>query len=222
MACNYHNGSIGCHSHTTVGLGCHSHVIDSLCDYHNAQIGCQSNDQTLITEPNVPPCPANITVFTDPIIDTTVKVKADHINELRASIDAERVRRGFPQIWAGSQKTVGDVVDDDELTQLKNAIDEIRAGLEWPVMTGFVEDTGSKIEGQRVEEIRSNLETSKAECVCQCNYACTCNCNYDCTCNCNYECTCNCNYGCTCNCNYACTCNCYYSDKTLKKNIVFI
>ena len=238
ISCHTHNAAIGCHTHNAT-IGCHTHVVTGVCDGHNATIACHSHDNSLVTAPNVPPCPSNVVTFSDPSLDPGVdKVRAADINELRFAIDAERSRRGLPTFFVGGEVSAGQVVDDANLITLRTALDSARPGLTWTQVVPGIENAGVKIRASRVEEVRANLNLSSVECACQCNYACTCNCNYQCTCNCyysctcncNYQCTCNCNYGCTCNCNYSCTCNCnytctcncYYSDKNLKKDIRFI
>ena len=221
MACNAHNATIGCHSHSAAA-GCHSNTTSGFCDSHIGTVGCPNHDGSAVTDPGIPPCPTNINSFTDELVPGETKVQKWHINELRAAIDAERVRRSMSQVWSGAKVESGDVVDDRDILSLREALDAARVGLSWTHLTPGMEDTGQKVTAIRINEVRSNLEISSTECSCQCNYACTCQCNYSCTCNCNYSCTCNCNYSCTCNCNYSCTCNCYYSDEDLKKNIRFI
>ena len=232
MACNGHNGTVSCHSHTG-GIGCHSHNATISCAGHSTSVGCHSHNGLAN---GGTPCPGNVSSFTDGTLTTDTKVKNTHINELRAAIDAERVRRGYGQSWSGATLGVGTTIDDSHVIGLRNALAGVRSGLSWAVINTIVQGT-TPIDETHINEARNNVQTAEAECVCYCNYGCTCNCNYGCTCNCNYACTCNCNYSCTCNCNYSCTCNCNYctcncnyacvcncnySDKNLKKDIVFI
>jgi len=174
-------------------------------------------------------CPANQTLWTDPTINTAIKVKAVHINELRTAIQNEQTRRHTTPVDFGTDVTTGDTVKASDTQALK---DEIEALFPFTGSWAYNYTTISKIEGGILSEVRYNLNDAENNCLCNCNYCtcqcnyCTCDCNY-CTCDCNYctcdcnYCTCNCNY-CTCNCNYACTCNCNYSDEELKKEISYV
>ena len=241
ISCAVHNTTIACHSHNTV-IACHSHNTVIACTGHNTTVACHSHVGTV----GVGPCTTNLSTFTDPVLDTNVKVKAIHINELRAAIDDERVRRGSARVWNGATIAAGsDIIDDNDVKSLRDALEAVAPARSWPLVDAIVEGS-SAADDSHISEIRSNVNITEGECLCHCNYACTCNCNYACTCycnyactcNCNYACTCNCNYGCTCycnygctcycnytctcNCNYACVCNCNYSDETLKTDIVYI
>lgn len=158
-------------------------------------------------------CPSNSTVWTDPVISHNVRVKAQHINELRAAINAEKTRRHLTTYNFGSNLVRGNIILKSHTKDLRDQIENMRS-FNWTYDYSLIRLIDSGI----ISEVRSAINDLENDCLCNCNY-CTCNCNY-CTCNCNY-CTCNCNY-CTCNCNYSCTCNCNYSDKNLKEDIEYL
>jgi len=181
-------------------------------------------------------CPANQSSWTDPTLSNTIKIKAQHINELRTSINGEQGRRHTTPHNFGTSRSSADKVTRVDTQTLRDQIEALH-----PFTGSWVYNynTISKIEAAILTEVRTNLNDSENDCLCNCNYCtcqcnyCTCNCNY-CTCDCNYctcdcnyctcdcnYCTCNCNY-CTCNCNYSCTCNCNYSDEELKEEISYM
>jgi hypothetical protein len=150
-----------------------------------------------------------------------VSIQEYHFNEIRTAVGQELTRRGLSWASVGGDpvsRSEGGSVGYLEWRTLRNNIYAIKTFTQtYSSNTNLAPDT--TVIDQSAEELRTAINSARAVCVCQCNYACTCNCNYPCTCNCNYPCTCNCNYPCTCNCNYACTCNCNYSDIRLKKDI---
>ena len=167
-------------------------------------------------------CSTNQTSWTDPTISTSVKVKAQHINELRNAINGEQSRRHTTPLSFGADRTAMNVVTKKDT---KDLIYQIEALYPFTGSWAYTYSTISKVEGAIITEVRGNLNNAENDCLCNCNYCtcqcnyCTCDCNY-CTCDCNY-CTCNCNY-CTCNCHYSCTCNCNYSDERVKEEIEYI
>ena len=186
-------------------------------------------------------CVANQTVWDEGTLNTTVKIKADHINELREAISLEQTRRHTTPHFGVPGSSLSEVAIGDKATRVdtKELRDQIESLYPFTGAWAYNYNTISKIEGSILTEARTNINDAENDCLCNCNYCtcqcnyctcdcnyCTCQCNY-CTCDCNYctcqcnYCTCNCNY-CTCNCNYSCTCNCNYSDEELKENIEYI
>ncbi len=210
MACNGHTGTTACATHDATAGACALHTGE--CEAHSGRIP-----------------PGTETLFTDPVIDTTVLIKADHVNELKLAIQDELARRSVSASLPPAV-AVGDVIDDALYTQLRDAIND---ALPWSYPSSVDSDMeeADTVLSQTMGDLRQRINYLEAACLCDCNYACTCDCDYACTCQCNYSCTCNCNYiapcacdcnyvppcpcdcdyNCTCDCNYACTCDCNYA-----------
>ncbi len=172
------------------------------CVSHNPpNYGCQ-NDTAPNPNPGTP-CPTNMTTFS-----TDTVVRDEHINELRTAINDEKARRGEVSETFTDTIAVGGVIKGLYVEELQATIEAMKS-FTW--VEAYTNLAGSTIKDEYFTELRTNVNTVEAECLCDCNY-CTCDCNY---------CTCNCNYGCTCNCNHSCTCNCAYSDERLKIEIVY-
>jgi hypothetical protein len=245
---------MACTGHVAVPCTCQS--VTCVCNaYNGSNWACTCNSQGgsnwwtcvhvydsfyLINDA----CPANQTTWTESL-NTNIKIKASHINELRAAINSEQTRRHTSPYSFGSAESTSTTVTQQDTKDLS---DQIEALIPFTGTWAYNYSLISKIEAAILIEVRANLNDAENDCLCNCNYCtcqcnyctcncnyctcqcnyctcncnyCTCNCNY-CTCNCNYACTCNCNYACTCNCNYACTCNCNYSDERLKENIHYM
>jgi hypothetical protein len=101
-------------------------------------------------------------------------------------------------------KTSDDIVYSDDWLMMPDGLNECDA---WSPTWSNTQhmSAGAPILVNTINEMRDQMNTLRAECLCNCNYSCTCNCNY-----------------CTCNCNYACTCNCNYSDRRLKTDIKYL
>jgi len=169
-------------------------------------MACTGHTNSCPTHPGYDPPLAGVS-WTDPTIGTDDEVKATHFNEMTYYTNFEFTRRGespsggFPP----SNKTSSDIVYAvdyrnirDHLKYLNRAWDNAYIGY------GVITDL-QPIQDETTEAFRDEIDTLRAECLCDCNYSCTCNCNY-----------------CVCNCNYACTCNCNYSDKKLKREIKYL
>ncbi len=126
-------------------------------------------------------------------------------------INYEINRRGSskPSGWdtwyaQASPKTSDDIIYASDWLFFKKGLDACKAWTPtYATNAHFV--AGQPILYNSLTEMRTQVNTLRAECLCNCNYSCTCNCNY-----------------CTCNCNYSCTCNCNYSDRRLKTDIKYL
>ena len=145
-------------------------------------------------------CPANQSSWTDVTLNTAIKVKAVHVNELRTAINTEQTRRHVTPFNFGTTRSTANVVTRQDTKELR---DQIEALYPFTGAWSYTYSTISKIEGAILTEVRANLNDAENDCLCNCNY-CTCQCNY-----------------CTCNCNYGCTCNCNYSDEELKQEVEY-
>jgi hypothetical protein len=163
--------------------------------------------------------PVSAVSWTDPV-PQSVAITAAQFSQLRTAVLQELTRRSTSYVIPTVSINV--VIHANEWREVRNGINACKAWTFPSTVDNTALAVGANIQADSIVALRSKVNTLKAECVCNCNYACTCNCNYPCTCDCNYSCTCNCNYPCTCNCNYTCTCDCNYSDERLKIDIDFI
>ena len=183
---------MACIGHVT-GSACTSHV-NSPCTGHTGSV------------PEGTP-----TVWTDVPLTTSIRIKAQHHNELRIAINTELAKRSHT--WVHDPGAVNSTIKvlSTHVRDLRNGINAALAWT-WPSILADVEtEVGDKVLALQYNTLRDRVNYMETiPCSCNCNYTCTCLCNYACTCLCNYACTCNCN-NCTCNCNYACTCVCNYA-----------
>lgn len=171
-------------------MSCHSHC--NQCALHPGYIG-----------------PVTPTSWTNDPVDTGIRVKDDHFNELRSAIQDELDRRSLAE--QTTYPDPGAVNTDDTIyyqhyRYVRNQI--IKAsGYTWDPdsVDSTVLNAGEHILAESTNDMRDETNVLEAVCICNCNYSCTCNCNY-----------------CTCQCNYACTCQCNYSDERLKRDIIYL
>ena len=172
-------------------MACHSHC--NQCALHPGYIG-----------------PVTPTSWTNDPVDTDIRVKDNHFNELRTAIQDELDRRSLTEQTTypdpGAVDT-DDTIYNEHYRYIRNQIYKC-GGYSIP-FTGDVANevisAGQPILADTTNDMRDNTNTLEAVCICDCNYSCTCNCNY-----------------CTCQCNYSCTCNCAYSDERLKRDIIYL
>ncbi len=202
-ACVGHDATPGppqvCTGHTP--STCPTHTPDTFCTNHVPLV--------YVGDP---------TLWTDPILSISKKIKATHFNELYLAIHAELVKR--EKSWPSNPGAVN-VNDKSTYLDIRKLRDAINTCLPWTWPASMDNTnlyTDDLVGKTQYEAMRSRVNDLETTCACNCDYSCTCVCAYctcvtnsSCTCVCAYGCTCVCAYGCTCNCAYACTCNCAYS-----------
>lgn len=173
---------------------------------------CTGHTNSCPAHPGYDP-PLSPVSWTDDPLDTTDDVKATHFNELKYYVDVEFTRRGLSPS-AGFPPDNMDTEDIIYASDYREIRDHLRtasfstAAGTWDTSIPSACGYGSMARGRQVsgvpanlgyildettEEMRTEIDLLRAECLCDCNYSCTCNCNY-CVCNCNHACQCNCNY----------------------------
>jgi len=139
-----------------------------------------------------PACPTNGTTWTDdPLVVDTTKIRAVHVNEMRASINNERTTR-----WATTAISGSDVVAETDLIKGSD-YDNIKNGING-LVPGTITDsytTNTKIPTSHTTNLRSAINTIRTNCVCDalCDLYSACACHND--------------------------CGCFYSDERLKENV---
>lgn len=170
-------------------------------------MACNGHSNSCPSHPGYDPPVEAVSWTTDPL-DTNDEVDATHFNELKYWTTVEYSRRsispsgGFPP----DDKDTDDIIYGSDYITVWDHIKNIDRT--WSPTQGSTRPdlkAGQDIQDESTEDMRDQIDTLRAECLCNCNYSCTCNCNY-----------------CTCNCNYSCTCNCNYSDERLKIDIVYL
>lgn len=149
----------------------------------------------------VPACPSNISTWTDsllPVSSGLYKVRAVHVNELRAAVERENTRRRLSAATYEDDPVTSDVhnirkkhVDDlvSAIERCKNAPDcatDTTPAIAWgtqpvvhsPSVAELVAGV-TEIRAYHTLEMRQKVNGMEQVCVCDCNY-CSCNCN--CTC----------------------------------------
>ena len=169
-------------------------------------MACTGHTNSCPAHPGYDP-PVSPISWVDPGLGTDIEVKGyHHFYYLNYYINQEFSRRSVspPGNWAYGQKYTDDIIYADDYKMLRDGIVECKAWTPtWASNTYLA--AGEDILDESTNEMRTQMDVLRAECLCNCNYACTCDCNY-----------------CTCNCNYSCTCNCNYSDRRLKTNIKYL
>lgn len=157
--------------------------------------------------------PVSTVSWPDPGLGTDIDVRGYyHFYYLVYFIDQELTRRSEspPAGWwspvEDGNKGTTDIIYAADYKLLRDGIVACKSWTpDGKNLTDQWLSAGMPILDESTLEMRTQIDTLRAECLCDCNYACTCNCNY-----------------CTCNCNYACTCDCNYSDRRLKEKIIYL
>ena len=173
-------------------------------------MACGGHQNVCAAHPGYDP-PLSPVSWTDDGLGTGVNVKGtEHFYELANYIDIELARRSKadPSGWwdpiSDANKGTDDIIYSVDYLMLVDGLDACDAWSPTWSTTQYL-SAGAEILDESTNEMRTQMDTLRAECLCNCNYSCTCNCNY-----------------CTCNCNYACTCDCNYSDRRLKTDIKYL
>lgn len=137
-------------------------------------------------------CSTNTVVFTDPTLTAgSIKVRNNHIEELRAQVVAECTRRGLsaPPAWTDTTLTAGSVkIRNDHVTELRTQMEQIRSGrgesgycpentvgaFSW---TDTLTAGSVKSRNDHIEELRVAINALKSACICeteQCQYCADC------------------------------------------------
>ena len=122
------------------------------------------------------------------VASNVTAIKAIHVNELQAAINAERTRRGSAAYaWTSFPAVVGDVsgVLKTHIEQLRDAMPDTSCpsdGYPIPVWTDLsisVNSTPDKTA--HINELRVQLNKMESvTCLCHCHGHCGCNCNRHC------------------------------------------
>lgn len=138
-------------------------------------------------------CGANVTVFTDPTLTAgSIKVRNDHIEELRTQVAAELSRRGLSAApaWTDPTLTAGAIkIRNDHITELRTQIEAIHNGrgesnycpqdavsISW---TDTPTAGSVKTRNDHVTELRTILNALKSGCICETEYCAYCaDCGY--------------------------------------------
>jgi hypothetical protein len=147
------------------------------------------------------PCAANTTSWTYSL-STGMTVDNEHYKEIQTSVQSERSRRGLAS-FSFTTLNDGAVVSGAHLEELRVAIEQCRA-FSWSWSPA--NQTGQLIRATHIEDVKTNTNVARAECVCYCDW-----CQADCGCNhCQANCGCNhCQANCGCNhCQSHCATNC--------------
>ncbi len=171
------------------------------------------------------PCTTNLTIWVDSNISHEIIIKAQHLVELRNSINREVTRRSKPALTWNSNIQNNEIQYATSWDEYFSKINAVRTTMNTqpaqPIFNWVYTNVavGNYILAARLIELRAKVNDLEDDCVCNCNH-CPCNCNH-CACNCNHSpCSCNCNRcscdghwcscdgdWCSCDCNY-CSCNC--------------
>jgi len=139
----------------------------------------------------IPACPANITTWSENLTPGYTTIKAVHVNELRAAINKESLRRRLTAYNFGA-----DVVKDVDIVRKSHA-DALRAAIVRAIdapmcitdstvsfppeawIDATIQAGVTTIKDTHREQERLKVNQMETVCVCNCNY---CACNCDCTC----------------------------------------
>lgn len=137
-------------------------------------------------------CAANTFTFEDTTLTAgAVKVRNDHIEELRAQVAVELTRRGLSAApsYTDSTLTAGAIkLRNDHLTELRTQIEQIQSGrgesgycpediIGVPSWTDTPTSGAVKWRNDHVQEMRDTLNSLKSGCICeteQCEYCADC------------------------------------------------
>jgi len=109
---------------------------------------------------NAPTCPTNETNFGAAVIIGDI-ILASHTNTLRASIDEERVRRGYAEDFSTTVDSDDDI-EQQHMVDMKNSINEIGGGV-----TNTYSDL---IYAAELNDLRTEINDLRI--VCQCDGDC--------------------------------------------------
>jgi uncharacterized repeat protein (TIGR01451 family) len=96
----------------------------------------------------------------DPLVAQTTTIRAVHVDQLRAAVNAVRAAAGLPAATFTDAATAGIVIKVVHVTELRSALDEARAALGLPAIpyTGPVLSSGAAIKAAHVQELRSGVK----------------------------------------------------------------
>jgi plastocyanin len=103
---------------------------------------------------------ATTTMFTDPTLSATVKVKALHINELRTAVSAMRAAAGLEVLSWGEPIASGTLIKAAHINELRAALASARSNLGLPAIT-FADDplpAGATVKSTHVLQLRSGTQ----------------------------------------------------------------
>jgi len=142
-------------------------------------------------------CVANVSSWTDdPIVQYVTKIKALHVNELRAAIDAESTRRDFDTWpWTDDPTYIGLDIKKTHMDELRDAIENIKIGDCAADGDYCPEDTSdaivwtddplvqkvTEVKKVHVDEVRGYINSMSVSCICeseQCEYCSDCGFRY--------------------------------------------
>jgi len=143
-------------------------------------------------------CVANTDSWTDnPIVVHVTKIKAQHVNELRAAIGSELSRRGFAAwSWTDDPATVGLGVKSEHIEEMRAAVENIKTGDCAADSDYCPEDTSDAVAWEdepivkkvtdikkvHMDNIRNYINSMSSSCICeseQCEHCADCGYRYN-------------------------------------------
>lgn len=159
---------------------------------------CNSNCYSDTCAGNMVKCPTNASIFGSDVVTGVNIALASHINDLRISVDDERVnRRGYTADFPTLVDS-DDLVDEQHFEDLRDSINEM-VGQTGDDTTVTITDTYTgTISASEMNNLRTKINELRVDCVC------------DSDCGANSVCSCHGN------------CGNNYSDEKLKKEIEYL
>jgi ELWxxDGT repeat protein len=104
---------------------------------------------------------ASTRAFTDdPLMAKVTRIKAAHVNELRAAVNAARAAAGLPPFAFSTAPTIGALVRGTHVTELRTALTSVFTALSTaaPVFTDASIAAGNPIRAVHIQELRNALK----------------------------------------------------------------